>query len=40
MTHVEMFTGGDTGTQSIGARGKKKIVNYYDSFKVSGEVIF
>ncbi|CAI2383092.1 unnamed protein product [Moneuplotes crassus] len=33
MTHVEMFTGGETGTQSIGARGNKKIVNYYDSFK-------
>ncbi|CAI2380683.1 unnamed protein product [Moneuplotes crassus] len=33
MTHVEMFTGGETGTQSIGARGKKKVVNYYDSFK-------
>ncbi|CAI2362526.1 unnamed protein product [Moneuplotes crassus] len=33
MKHVEMFTGGPTGVQSIGSRGKKKVVNYFDSFK-------
>jgi len=35
MVHVEMFTGGETGEQSIGARGKRNVVRYFDSFKVS-----
>ena len=31
--HVEIFTGGETGEQSIGARWQKGVVQYFDSFK-------
>ena len=33
MVHVEVFTGGETGTQSIGARWQKGVVQYFDSYK-------
>ena len=33
MVHVEIFTGGKTGEQSIGARWQKGVVKYFDSFK-------
>ncbi len=33
MVHVEIFTGGETGEQSIGARWQKGVVKYFDSFK-------
>lgn len=33
MVHVEIFTGGETGEQSIGARWQKGVVQYFDSFK-------
>lgn len=35
MVHVEIFTGGETGEQSIGARWQKGAVKYFDSFKFS-----
>ena len=33
MVHVEVFTGGETGEQSIGARWQKGVVKYFDSYK-------
>ena len=33
MVHVEVFTGGETGEQSIGARWQKGVIKYFDSFK-------
>ena len=33
MMHVEVFTGGDTGEQTIGARWKRDVVRYFDSYK-------
>lgn len=33
MVHVEVFTGGETGEQSIGARWQRGVVKYFDSFK-------
>lgn len=33
MVHVEIFTGGETGEQSIGARWQKGVVQYFDSYK-------
>jgi hypothetical protein len=33
MVHVEIFTGGETGEQSIGARWQRGVVQYFDSFK-------
>ena len=33
MVHVEVFTGGETGEQSIGARWQKGVIKYFDSYK-------
>ena len=33
MVHVEVFTGGETGEQSIGARWQRGEVKYFDSYK-------
>ena len=33
MVHVEIFTGGPTGEQSIGARWQRGVVKYFDSYK-------
>lgn len=33
MVHVEVFTGGETGEQTIGARWQKGVVKYFDSYK-------
>jgi NADH:ubiquinone oxidoreductase subunit 2 (subunit N) len=33
MVHVEIFTGGETGEQSIGARWQKGVVQFFDSYK-------
>ena len=33
MMHVEVFTGGETGEQTIGARWKRDVVRYFDSYK-------
>lgn len=33
MTHVEVFIGGPTGEQSIGARWAKGVVQLFDSYK-------
>jgi hypothetical protein len=33
MVHVEIFVGGETGTQSIGARRKGGVVQVFDSFR-------
>jgi hypothetical protein len=33
MVHVEIFTGGHTGEQSIGARWQRGEVQFFDSFK-------
>eukprot|EP00349_Pseudokeronopsis_sp_Brazil_P005581 CAMPEP_0202962266 /NCGR_PEP_ID=MMETSP1396-20130829/6360_1 /ASSEMBLY_ACC=CAM_ASM_000872 /TAXON_ID= /ORGANISM="Pseudokeronopsis sp., Strain Brazil" /LENGTH=276 /DNA_ID=CAMNT_0049682715 /DNA_START=506 /DNA_END=1336 /DNA_ORIENTATION=- len=33
MVHVEIFTGGETGEQSIGARWQRGVVQYFDSYK-------
>ena len=33
MVHVEVFTGGETGEQSIGARWQKGVIQYFDSYK-------
>lgn len=33
MVHVEVFTGGETGEQSIGARWQRGVVQYFDSYK-------
>ena len=33
MVHVEVFTGGPTGTQSIGARWQRGVVKYFDDYK-------
>lgn len=33
MVHVEIFTGGETGEQSIGARWQRGAVKYFDSYK-------
>ena len=33
MVHVEVFTGGETGEQSIGARWQRGVVKYFDSYK-------
>ncbi|KAL4441343.1 hypothetical protein ABPG74_013638 [Tetrahymena malaccensis] len=33
MVHVEVFTGGETGEQTIGARWQKGFVQYHDSYK-------
>ena len=33
MVHVEIFTGGPTGEQSIGARWQRGVVQYFDSYK-------
>jgi len=33
IVHVEIFTGGATGEQSIGARWQRGVVQYFDSFK-------
>jgi hypothetical protein len=33
MVHVEIYTGGETGEQSIGARWQKGEVQYFDSFR-------
>lgn len=33
MVHVEVFTGGETGEQSIGARWQRGAVKYFDSYK-------
>ena len=33
MVHVEIFVGGETGKQSIGARRKSGVVQLFDSFK-------
>ena len=32
MVHVEIFTGGETGEQSIGARWQRGVVRYFDSY--------
>ena len=32
MVHVEIFTGGETGEQSIGARWQRGVVQYFDSY--------
>lgn len=33
MVHVEIYTGGENGEQSIGARWQKGAVKYFDSYK-------
>ena len=33
MVHVEVFTGGESGEQSIGARWQKGVVQYFNSYK-------
>lgn len=33
IVHVEVFTGGPTGEQSIGARWQRGVVRYFDSYK-------
>ena len=33
MVHVEIFTGGETGEQTIGARWQRGVVQYFDSYK-------
>jgi hypothetical protein len=33
MVHVEIFTGGPTGEQSIGARWQRGVIQYFDSYK-------
>ena len=33
MVHVEIWTGGETGEQSIGARWQRGVVQYFDSYK-------
>ena len=33
IVHVEIFTGGETGEQSIGARWQRGVVQYFDSYK-------
>lgn len=33
MVHVEIYTGGETGEQSIGARWQKGFVQYFDSYR-------
>ena len=33
MVHVEMYLGGETGEQSIGARKKRGVIQIFDSFK-------
>jgi len=33
LVHVEIFTGGETGEQSIGARWQRGVVQYFDSYK-------
>ena len=33
MTHVEIFLGGETGEQTIGARWTKGVVKIFDSYK-------
>ena len=33
MTHVEIFIGGPTGEQSIGARWTKGVAKLFDSYK-------
>lgn len=33
MVHVEVFTGGETGEQTIGARWQRGVVKYFDSYK-------
>ena len=33
MVHVEIFTGGETGEQSIGARWFNGVVQYFDSYQ-------
>ena len=33
MVHVEIFTGGETGEQTIGARWQKGEVKYFDSYQ-------
>ncbi|EGR31540.1 tubulin-tyrosine ligase family protein, putative [Ichthyophthirius multifiliis] len=33
MVHVEVFTGGETGEQTIGARYQKGVIQYHDSYK-------
>ena len=32
MVHIEIFTGGETGEQTIGARWQKGVVQYFDSY--------
>jgi len=34
MVHVEIFVGGDTGSQSIGARRKGGVVQLFDDFRL------
>ena len=33
IVHVEIFTGGPTGEQTIGARLQRGVVQYFDSYK-------
>jgi hypothetical protein len=33
MVHVEIYTGGETGEQSIGARWQRGVVQYFDSYR-------
>ncbi len=33
MVHVEIFMGGETGEQSIGARWQRGVVQLFDSYK-------
>jgi hypothetical protein len=33
MVHVEIFTGGPTGEQSIGSRWQRGVIGYFDSYK-------
>ena len=35
--HVEIFLGGETGEKTIGARKKKGVVSYWDTYKIDNK---
>ena len=37
MVHVEIFLGGDTGEQTIAARDRFGVVEYFDTYKFESE---
>jgi hypothetical protein len=40
MTHVEIYLGGETGEQTIGARYNNGVVSYFDSYKFTSKTYY